>query len=89
MGQHRRDDTYTEQNRKTTPITVTGSDGESTLTFNRIDSINFGRKAQNKVVGAIRTLTTSFAAQDPFQNSPFGTVPADENCKSTFNLQNT
>lgn len=85
------DDNYTEKKRDVTPIVVTGKDGESTITFERIKSMQFGKKnhTSTKIVGAIRTETTTFADTDPFAGTVFGDVPATENCNATFNLRDT
>lgn len=78
-----------EHSRKTDNVRVENPDDPSQyVVVQRINSISFDKKG-SKIVGAIRTETTVFAADDPFAGTPFGDVPKADNCQDTYNLNNT
>jgi hypothetical protein len=83
------DDNFSEQNRSVDTVDVQNTaDPSQSVQVERIKSISFNKKA-TPLVGVIRTQTTSYATDDPFAGTPFGSVPKADHCKSTFNLKNT
>lgn len=83
------DDNFSEKDRDVDTVDVPNTaDPSQSVQVERIKRISFTKKNQ-PLVGAIRSQTTTFAAADPFAGTPFGDVPAQDNCKSTFNLKNT
>jgi len=82
------DDTMDENNRETEDVRVENPDDPSQyIIYKRAKSINFKKTQQKKLVGAIRTETTTWQEMDIWAGTPFGPVDKQDKCKSTFNFK--
>jgi hypothetical protein len=81
---------YNETSRNTTKHRVENPDDSSQYVIvESISKITFQHTEQSKIVGAIRSETTTFTDIDPFAGTPFGDVQKQDDCKSEFNLKGT
>lgn len=82
------DTDYEETERTVQPIRITNPDNPSQyVVVDRVKSMSFRLNEKQKLAGAIRSETTSFA--DTGFGGSLESVPLGQNCKSTFNLAGT